>query len=665
MIFELETREVNTVGVLERKEITLSGNAKAFRIIFGQIYPNIIKAIVRELFANAWDSHKVADNLSTPIDIHIPNLWEPYFEIRDYGTGMSPETIDKIYSVVFESTKDKNNDEAGMFGMGSKTPLGYADSFGLISFYNGTYYAYDIYIGPNGSPIIDLKATGETTEPNGVRVTVGVKEQDFEEFRTFTDTFILGADIDVNINGERWVNRPKVYKRGEDWVIYDNLEGFFVRMGCILYRVNREFFMYKHQTNLVIDFPIGTFEVTGSREDIKYDDVSKELLSKRFGEIKEEVFGLLEKDINNLKKYADFHEFSKNTIHWIDSYRLSEKVNDIKKKKYGKIVNKYSSTFEKFYVTDGGYVRRFKDSAFNSMHYTSSNISSKLNKLNSYGEYKNVYIIVSYYKDNVRNTNSRIKSILESGKNEAYIIRCRSEYHLKRLMVLFPNNYILVNLIDIEPSKNTIVREKATVDQAWVVDGFNEIGKVKRPTYCKEMASDKYYILADKIYKYKDLEKILSFLDIRYSSVYIIPKSKVSFISKYNLKYIYDVFDMKKEDCVYSEEDLLSFVIMYGIETNQDYSSRDRKKSSILQSSHNEEFVRGMFPNYKFKPLSNVKDIIPDINEGTFKKFEEIRDEVTSKIDQFMEKHKVLEFIDGYYLGNKFKEIMETLGEKT
>lgn len=86
MKFDVPSRSVESSGALMVKEIGLSANAKAYQIIFGQIYPDIIKAIVREIFANGWDSQKEAGNLDTPIDIHLPTMWEPYFSVRDYGT---------------------------------------------------------------------------------------------------------------------------------------------------------------------------------------------------------------------------------------------------------------------------------------------------------------------------------------------------------------------------------------------------------------------------------------------------------------------------------------------------------------------------------------------------------------------------------------------------
>ena len=212
MKFDVIEHDVQAVGVIHAKEVTISGNAKAFELIFGQIYPDIIKAIVRELFANGWDSQKMANNLETPIDIHLPSNIEPYFSVRDYGTGMSPEIMDKIYTSTFESTKDEDNEGVGQFGIGSKTPWGYTTTYNLTSFIDGTYWAYINYISSTGNPICALVATGETTGPNGVLVSLPVKTEDFGKFASHAEVFSLNAGTPVNINRKKSLNKHGTIK---------------------------------------------------------------------------------------------------------------------------------------------------------------------------------------------------------------------------------------------------------------------------------------------------------------------------------------------------------------------------------------------------------------------------------------------------------------------
>ena len=91
-------------------EFRIKASAKAFGILSSGLYQNKVRAIIRELSCNAVDSHVAAGKSGTPFDIHLPNSLEPWFSIRDYGTGLSHEQVINIYTTYFESSKTDSND---------------------------------------------------------------------------------------------------------------------------------------------------------------------------------------------------------------------------------------------------------------------------------------------------------------------------------------------------------------------------------------------------------------------------------------------------------------------------------------------------------------------------------------------------------------------------
>lgn len=105
------------------------------------------------------------------------------FIIRDYGTGLSDAQMREIYTTYFLSTKSDNNKFIGGFGLGSKTPLCYNDEqFGVISYYNGVKTSYLVYV-ENGVPTLQEMLKEETTEHNGLEISIGVNKSDIETFR--------------------------------------------------------------------------------------------------------------------------------------------------------------------------------------------------------------------------------------------------------------------------------------------------------------------------------------------------------------------------------------------------------------------------------------------------------------------------------------------------
>jgi hypothetical protein len=271
----------------------IKASAKAFKILSG-FYSEPILAIPRELGANAWDSHVKAGNTNKMFEVHAPNTLEPWFAIRDFGTGLSPEAIDTIYTTYFESTKTSDNDSDGCMGLGSKTPFNYTENFNVTSFYNGKKYVYNCFIDEQGSPNIMQVAVTDTVEPNGVEVKFGVKIADismwvdkisraYEPFRN--RPIIKGANIEF---------KPRDYiYQGNNWSIRKNQNEHYSRgsnafMGNYCYPINADAVRrtiyniekdnaYKLEQalnygNFDLFFNIGDLDVAPNKEQLQYEE---------------------------------------------------------------------------------------------------------------------------------------------------------------------------------------------------------------------------------------------------------------------------------------------------------------------------------------------------------------------------------------------------------
>jgi hypothetical protein len=165
-------------------EFRIRNSAKAFNILSSGLYANKIRAIIRELSCNAVDSHVAAGKQDTPFDVHLPNSLEPWFSIRDYGTGLSADQVTNIYTTYFESTKTASNEFIGALGLGSKSPFSYTDNFTVTAIKDGVKGVYTAFINEAGVPSIAKMMEEQTTDPAGVEVKFAVEERyDFDKFR--------------------------------------------------------------------------------------------------------------------------------------------------------------------------------------------------------------------------------------------------------------------------------------------------------------------------------------------------------------------------------------------------------------------------------------------------------------------------------------------------
>ena len=706
MKIEMEKRDVHSHGEISSKKITLSANSKAFKIIFGQIYPNIIKAIVRELFTNAWDSQKNAGTLNTPIDIHLPTAIEPYFSIRDYGTGMTPDIINDVYTNVFESTKDKSNDEAGLFGMGSKTPLGLVDAFTVISYVNGTFWYYEIFLDNSGEPVLSLKATGKTDERNGVLVQLSVKQTDFDEFKTHAEHFAFGANTPININKKKYMNEYIVEFEGDGWQIIksETIKSAYIRMGCVLYRLEPHLLSREEVHNfernfgnwhaskafnqpLIMDFDIGSFEVTGSRESIIYNRESSKKILDKILEIKKQITPMIVAKCEKFSHYFDtFVEFNKFKSNVFVDENVLRKI--LKHKTL-----KMKSTFD-LKLTD-------------CLLLDNSSYRKKLERLNNvrldywfdmYGgtnEQKSTYVMYYQADEKIKYLNARIKSLknVYSLRNRGFekilIVKYKNKRELLRLMAVLPSKTFFIHANDVIPEIEESIRHGK--EKAFMFDcvslfhkdnaetfiahpSFTSIGYMKHDieegSYYipmnKNTANNSFTEIMNKIQylvdsgvlkatdKYKDEVKAkpVSRVSLSYYSgkkIYIVPNSYNNIVKKFKLVNLFELFD--KEVTKFNVEDsLLLSVCVRDWATWPNSSIKDSKIFLELLKSHFKDIDNIDLSKF---PTKNIQ-----ISEKVMKRLGELKEELYKFIKTLYVKYPLLSFMTDREIQTRFDEIM-------
>src|ERR1041385_7824447 len=86
-----------SAGLPESTKFRIKSSAKAFQILSSSLYPDPVKAIIRELGTNAADSHIAAGKREVPFSVQLPSTLAPEFVIRDFGTGISPDRVMTVY----------------------------------------------------------------------------------------------------------------------------------------------------------------------------------------------------------------------------------------------------------------------------------------------------------------------------------------------------------------------------------------------------------------------------------------------------------------------------------------------------------------------------------------------------------------------------------------
>lgn len=276
---------VRTSGI-ESKKFGIKLSRKMFRILSADLYSDKIKAVIRELSTNAADAHVAAGKATTPFEVHLPSIMEPWFSVRDYGTGLSQEQMESVYTQYGESTKTDSNEQTGCLGLGSKSPFAYTDSFTVESRYNGKLYIYSAYMSEDGSPALSEPLTiSDTKDSNGLMIKFSVKTGDFHSFIeravnvlrwfkvrpvvTGNHTFKYPLDTEYMIDTDKY-SIPKSYT-GQSYCLMGN-----VCYPLEAWRFNDSGYNSKVVALLtygvVVKVNIGDVDITASRESLSYDN---------------------------------------------------------------------------------------------------------------------------------------------------------------------------------------------------------------------------------------------------------------------------------------------------------------------------------------------------------------------------------------------------------
>lgn len=311
MLLSTETRAIATSGVAPAA-FTIAANGKAFRVMIDGLYSDKEWAIVRELSTNAYDSHIMAGTQATPFEIHCPVTYEPWFSVRDFGTGISPDYMLTGYTQVFHSTKDDSNTQVGAFGLGRMTPFAKTDTYTVTSWFEGVKRVYSVFLNEQRIPAIAMLAEEVSSDPSGVEVQIAVAPRDFSAFETAIKTAVsLGFPVAPTVTGREILPPTLVVAlEGTGWRIIDRrTTGFYNRrayaiQGCVAYPIDAAVIDNLSDSErallaepLIIDFKIGDLEVTASRESISYDERTKAAIKARVAEIAAEYSLPFEKEV--------------------------------------------------------------------------------------------------------------------------------------------------------------------------------------------------------------------------------------------------------------------------------------------------------------------------------------------------------------------------------
>lgn len=273
-------------GVLDSTKVEFEANAVSFYAQVTGLAKDKVRYPMRELCSNAWDESK------GNFEVQLPTSLDPTFRVRDYGPGMSHETMKNVYARLYASTKRSDNGKVGGWGLGSKSPFAYlitdngAGSYTVTSYHGGMMRSYVMSLSSEGELMMDLMIEAPTTERFGLEVSFAVRKEDIHDFRRAARDVLWGFNPRPTVTPAVEWDDPVIQTQGSNWTNYKTgtvpFYGPHVRMGCAVYpfdldQIKSTGFLTEDDC-ILFEAPIGSLKVTLSREAIAYSDGTKATL---------------------------------------------------------------------------------------------------------------------------------------------------------------------------------------------------------------------------------------------------------------------------------------------------------------------------------------------------------------------------------------------------
>lgn len=296
MIQVQKENTIKTSGVITSMTagIKQEGMSIIANLLRSQIYEDSILATIRETVCNSVDANIAAGNGSKPVEVTLPTRFNPVFKTKDSGKGLSDQDMEDIYLWYGCSTKRDSNDFTGCLGIGRFAPLSYTTSFTVTSCMNGTKNIFNVFIDSSDNNQIAKIHSEPTKEPNGVEISVAVKDVDIEDFNNKANYLFRYFKVKPLVN-----RLPLKYDAvepifsGSDWKILGNQRSVAI-MGNVGYPIDNHFndnpaIFNTLNCGIEIDFKIGDLDISASREGLKYNDRTKASIRAKFANIIDEV----------------------------------------------------------------------------------------------------------------------------------------------------------------------------------------------------------------------------------------------------------------------------------------------------------------------------------------------------------------------------------------
>ncbi len=309
-------------------------------------YANKHRAVLREYFCNGWDSHIDSGNTSQPVLVTLPSDLQPSLLIQDFGLGLAEADMVETFGTYLKSTKRKDSETTGGFGIGSKSAWTMGQQFIVTGVKDGTKTEALFSLDSNGIGEVTIIRSLPTEEPNGVLISLSVPDVEsmHEAAADFFETVDRGT---VLVDGQEPtpIFESLTHINDQTYVRPNHTGQIFIVMGQVCYAIDREVFravsrklgntphetLAKHlsrwdsTTSVYFRVPIDSVTPHPSRERLRDTGLTINCVASLVTGLSQDLSDAVKNDVDAAPSYYAATLLADEKIKALDAFKISRK----------------------------------------------------------------------------------------------------------------------------------------------------------------------------------------------------------------------------------------------------------------------------------------------------------------------------------------------------
>ena len=470
--------DYSSIGISTLK-ITDKMSGKLLKQLSSNLYTKAYESAFREITANMYDAFLTIDREFKADIEYLPN--EKKLIFRDYGIGMSHDTVINTYFTKGESVKNEMAESLGGFGIGMLSICSISKS-SIISTYYGGYK--NSYLLIDLADSIAYKHLGTVEEEGvGTEIILNLSISQNEIVGNLKKSLYFCKGINyINLHVPNIENTPPLYEDDNIYIIEDSSVGSYygnILLGNTVYPYTVKASDI-HWGKVFIKFKTDELEPSLNKEEIRMIQSNIDVIENKV----EKLHDFIMKKTDDYYKNKDFNTFNKHYKNPLAFVRIlayfKRYVNDI--------ANTYFKDEKIYYVTNHSNRKEVKTLAIlqnkdlNIYYCDSPKISEdRKTYLNSQGIYSYYIIKGTNNIYNFKDYNMLPKPAKSKGVKKPEIMSCISILSGQKITIDYTNNnktyYYALNSEDEVILTQAMLLQDISIKESSAIKIYTDKGK--------------------------------------------------------------------------------------------------------------------------------------------------------------------------------------------